>query len=228
MENIYSVNYRIVHHAPFQPGCSAPSPPHFPWVHPPSPLRRSASSAIFLNSLLKSSPCDKASATSPLSQEEKHEIASEVRPFATQSRVARSQADRTSVGRTTQTRPRSGRAASSTPPLPARPQEVQMNPKLTNERLKRRAIVYLRQSSPNKCFTTRESTTAIWLARPSARPSFSRRPGDRQRTWDARGRLGGAPRISAPGCGSLQPVRSVPCFASRLRDWRGTAVTGTT
>src|SRR5258706_145994 len=64
-----------------------------------------------LSSLLKSSPCDKASATSPLSQEEKHEIASEVRPFATQSRVARSQADRTSVGRTTQTRPRSGRAA---------------------------------------------------------------------------------------------------------------------
>src|SRR6266403_4800487 len=46
MENIYSVNYRIVHHAPFQLGCSAPSPPHFPWVHPPSPLRRSASSAI--------------------------------------------------------------------------------------------------------------------------------------------------------------------------------------
>ena len=37
---------QIVHHAPFQLGCSAPSPPHFPWVHPPSPLRRSASSAI--------------------------------------------------------------------------------------------------------------------------------------------------------------------------------------
>ena len=64
-----------------------------------------------LSSLQKSSPCDKASATSPLSQEVKREIASEVRPFATQSRVARSQADRTSVGRTTQTRPRSGRAA---------------------------------------------------------------------------------------------------------------------
>jgi hypothetical protein len=64
-----------------------------------------------LSSLLKSSPCDKASATSPLSQEENIEIASEVRPSATQSRVARSQADDgTSVGRTTRTRPRSDRA----------------------------------------------------------------------------------------------------------------------
>jgi DNA invertase Pin-like site-specific DNA recombinase len=32
-----------------------------------------------------------------------------------------------------------------------------MNPKLTNERLERRAIVYLRQSSPGQVFHNQES-----------------------------------------------------------------------
>ena len=64
-----------------------------------------------LTSLQKSSPCDKASLASLLSQEERREIPSEVPQFAAEPSIARSCVGKTSSRPTGETRPRSDRAA---------------------------------------------------------------------------------------------------------------------
>jgi len=59
MENIYSVNYRIVHHAPFQLGCSAPESTAFSVGPPAIAIEALSELRDLLSSLQKSSPCDK-------------------------------------------------------------------------------------------------------------------------------------------------------------------------
>jgi hypothetical protein len=97
-----------------------------------------------------------------------------------------------------------------------------MNPKLTNERLKRRAIVYLRQSSPEQVFHNQESQR-----RQNALADQARELGFRDILVIDEVRLVGSAEDFSAWLRKSAPVRSAPCFASRLRDWRATATTGT-
>jgi len=130
-----------------------------------------------LNSLLKSSPCDKPRPHRRYRR--RRSMKSHRSPsVATQSRVARSQADRTSVGRTTQTRPRSGRAAHQR----RRSRRARRSPnesELTNERLKTEGSSTFGTSlPPNKCFTTKERQRRQYgLADKRDDLGFRRRPG---------------------------------------------------
>jgi len=82
----------------------------FSWGQPAIAVEALSELRDFLTSLQKSSSCDKAWVTSP-SQEEKHEILSEVCKPATESSPARSSAGGTSSERTAGTLPRASRAA---------------------------------------------------------------------------------------------------------------------
>src|ERR1700681_4269775 len=101
-----------------------------------------------------------------------------------------------------------------------------MNPKLTPERLLRKAVVYIRQSKPSQLIHNQESTRLQFSLAERARSLGFTRIVVVDDDLGAAVRVGLTVRGSNAWLRKYVAAKSVLYFAWRGRDWRATAVSG--